>query len=217
MALRWWRRYSPRHSQLSPGDEFDGTEDADEDDANRDNDAEFAESLEDAILQLVNGVMEDEIERLVSENVKRAEDQLFTSSIDCSELHFVVEDEIPETEVDDTEPCEVEIQRKPAFNLFEELENQIVVQEVDKSKKAVKKKREEEKKKMKSDKQKKTIGRRKKSDQTKVRQSKRKPQVTDQFIGAVEFSSEELNEDETVSMVTQQRLSDRTRKIPILI
>ena len=35
----------------------------------------------------------------------------------------------------------------PAFNLFEELENQIVVQEVDKSKKAVKKNREEEKKK----------------------------------------------------------------------
>ena len=100
------------------GEEFDGTEDADEDDANRDNDAEFAESLEDAILQLVNGVMEDEIERLVSENVKRAEDQLFTSSIDCSELHFVVEDEIPETEVDETEPCEVEIQRKPRFNLF---------------------------------------------------------------------------------------------------
>ena len=96
MALRWWRRYSPRHSQLSPGDEFDGTEDADEDDANRDNDAEFAESLEDAILQLVNGVMEDKIERLVS------------SSIDCSELHFVVGDEIPETEVDETEPCEVE-------------------------------------------------------------------------------------------------------------
>ena len=89
-----------------------------------------------------------------------------------------------------------------------------MVQEVDKSKKAVKKKREEEKKKMKSDKQKKTIGKRKKSDQTKVRQSKRKPQVTDQFIGAVEFSSEELNEDETVSMVTQQRRSDRTRKIP---
>ena len=47
-----------------------------------------------------------------------------------------------------------------------------------------------------------------------MRQSKRKPQVTDQFIGAVEFSSEELNEDETVSMVTQQRRSDRTRKIP---
>ena len=67
---------------------------------------------------------------------------------------------------------------------------------------------------MKSDKQKKTIGKRKKSDQTKVRQSKRKPQVTDQFIGAVEFSSEELKEDETVSMVTQQRRSDRTRKIP---
>ena len=52
--------------------------------------------------------MEDEIERLVSENVKRAEDQLFTSYIDCSELHFVVEDEIPETEVDETEPCEVD-------------------------------------------------------------------------------------------------------------
>ena len=85
--------------------------------------------------------MEDEIERLVSENVKRAEYQLFTTYIDCSELHFVVEDEIPETEVDDTEPCEVEIQRRPAFNLFEELENQIVVQEVDKSEKAVKKKK----------------------------------------------------------------------------
>ena len=126
----------------------------------------------------------------------------------------MVEDEIPETEVDETEPCEVEIQRKPAFNLFEELENQIVVQEVGKCKKAVKKKREEEKKKMKSDKQKKTIGKRKKSDQTKVRQSKRKPQVTDQFSGAVEFASEEQNEDETVSMVTQQRRSDRTRKVP---
>ena len=50
------------------GEEFDGTEDADEDDANRDNDAEFAESLENAILE--------------------------------------------------TEPCEVEIQRKPRFNLF---------------------------------------------------------------------------------------------------
>ena len=43
----------------------------------------------------------------------------------------MVEDEIPETKVDETEPCEVEIQRKPRFNLFEELENQIVVQEVD--------------------------------------------------------------------------------------
>ena len=85
--------------------------------------------------------MEDEIERLLSENVKRAKDQLLTSSVDCSELQFVVEDEIPETEVDETEPCEVEIQRKPRFNLFEELENQIVVQEVDKSKKAVKKKK----------------------------------------------------------------------------
>ena len=50
------------------GEEFDGTEDADEDDANRDNDAEFAESLENAILE--------------------------------------------------TEPCEVEIQRKPRLNLF---------------------------------------------------------------------------------------------------
>ena len=94
MALRWWRRYSPRHSQLSPGDEFDGTEDADEDDANRDNDAEFAESLENAILQLVNGVMEDEIERLVSENVKRAEDQfsqvplIFPSFILWSKMRF---------------------------------------------------------------------------------------------------------------------------------
>ena len=67
---------------------------------------------------------------------------------------------------------------------------------------------------MKSDKQKKTIGKRKKSDQTKVRQSKRKPQVTDQFSSAVEFASEEQNEDETVSMVTQQRRSDRTRKVP---
>ena len=47
-----------------------------------------------------------------------------------------------------------------------------------------------------------------------MRQSKRKPQVTDQFSGAVEFSSEEQNEDETVSMVTQQRRSDRTRKVP---
>ena len=72
---------------------------------------------------------------------------MLTSSIDCSKLQFVVEDEIPETKVDETEPCEVEIQRKPRFNLFEELENQIVVQEVDKSKKAVKKNREEEKKK----------------------------------------------------------------------
>ena len=94
MALRWWRRYSPRHSQLSPGDEFDGTEDADEDEANRDNDAEFAESLENAILQLVNGVMEDKIERLVSENVKRAEDQfsqvplIVSSFISWSKMRF---------------------------------------------------------------------------------------------------------------------------------
>ena len=53
---------------MTGGEEFDGTEDADGDDANRDNDAEFAESLENAILE--------------------------------------------------TEPCEVEIQRKPRFNLF---------------------------------------------------------------------------------------------------
>ena len=46
-------------STFDGGEEFDGTEDADEDDANRDNNAEFAESLENAILQLVNGVMED--------------------------------------------------------------------------------------------------------------------------------------------------------------
>ena len=55
-------------STFDGGEEFDGTEDADGDDANRDNDAEFAESLENAILE--------------------------------------------------TEPCEVEIQRKPRFNLF---------------------------------------------------------------------------------------------------
>ena len=55
-------------STFDGGEEFDGIEDADEDDANRDNDAEFAESLENAILE--------------------------------------------------TEPCEVEIQRKPRFNLF---------------------------------------------------------------------------------------------------
>ena len=67
---RWRRRTGTRStvmkkmveailSTFDGGEEFDGTEDADEDDANRDNNAEFAESLENAILQLVNGVMED--------------------------------------------------------------------------------------------------------------------------------------------------------------
>ena len=87
--------------------------------------------------------MEDEIERLVSENVKRAEDQfsqvplIVPSFISWSKMRFQKQKLMKQSLV----------RLKPAFNLFEELENQIMVQEVDKSKKAVKKNREDEKKK----------------------------------------------------------------------